>query len=134
MRIGGPLREEERLTITAQKTGALTSACCRVGALLGRADPRQLEGLTRYGLHIGIALQLDKSRRLLGRSDGIECACERALSHAQSAKEALRPFKDCGDKRILMAIADMVVECLIPPPGPRCTGTEPEAWCSSSRQ
>jgi octaprenyl-diphosphate synthase len=34
------------------------SACCRIGALLGRATPEQVEGLTRYGLDIGIAFQI----------------------------------------------------------------------------
>jgi octaprenyl-diphosphate synthase len=34
------------------------SACCRIGALLGRASPEQVEGLTRYGLDIGIAFQI----------------------------------------------------------------------------
>jgi octaprenyl-diphosphate synthase len=34
------------------------SACCRIGGLLGRASPEQVEGLTRYGLDIGIAFQI----------------------------------------------------------------------------
>jgi hypothetical protein len=34
------------------------SACCRIGGLLGRASAEQVEGLTRYGLDIGIAFQI----------------------------------------------------------------------------
>ena len=34
------------------------SACCRIGGLLGRGDEEQVEGLTRYGLDIGIAFQI----------------------------------------------------------------------------
>src|SRR5436189_3529124 len=34
------------------------SACCRIGALLGRCEGGQVEGLTRYGLDIGVAFQI----------------------------------------------------------------------------
>ena len=45
--------------MTGVQTCALPiSACCRIGALLGRASREQVEGLTRYGLDIGIAFQI----------------------------------------------------------------------------
>jgi octaprenyl-diphosphate synthase len=54
----GSTGEADYLRIITQKTASFMSACCRIGALLGRASPEQVEGLTRYGLDIGIAFQI----------------------------------------------------------------------------
>ena len=54
----GVTGEADYLRIITQKTASFMSACCRIGALLGRADSEQVEGLTRYGLYIGIAFQI----------------------------------------------------------------------------
>ena len=54
----GTTSEADYLRIITQKTASFMSACCRIGALLGRASPEQVEGLTRYGLDIGIAFQI----------------------------------------------------------------------------
>jgi octaprenyl-diphosphate synthase len=54
----GTTGEADYLRIITQKTASFMSACCRIGGLLGRADPEQVEGLTRYGLDIGIAFQI----------------------------------------------------------------------------
>ena len=55
---GGVTGEADYLRIITQKTASFMSACCRIGALLGRCGPEQVEGLTRYGLDIGIAFQM----------------------------------------------------------------------------
>jgi octaprenyl-diphosphate synthase len=54
----GSLSEADYLRIITQKTASFMSACCRIGALLAGTDPRRVEALTRYGLHIGIAFQM----------------------------------------------------------------------------
>jgi octaprenyl-diphosphate synthase len=54
----GTTTEGDYLRIITQKTASFISACCRIGALLGRADGEQLEALTTYGLHAGIAFQI----------------------------------------------------------------------------
>ena len=54
----GSTGEADYLRIITQKTASFMSACCRIGGLLGRASPEQVEGLTRYGLDIGIAFQI----------------------------------------------------------------------------
>jgi geranylgeranyl diphosphate synthase type II len=52
----GPL---ERLRTTHRhKTGALIRAACRIGALCGDADDRQLACLTRYGEAVGLMFQV----------------------------------------------------------------------------
>jgi octaprenyl-diphosphate synthase len=54
----GLTSEADYVRIITQKTASFMSACCRIGALLGRVPPAQLEALTRYGLDIGIAFQM----------------------------------------------------------------------------
>jgi len=54
----GTTCEADYLRIITQKTASFMSACCRIGALLGRCGAEQVEGLTRYGLDVGIAFQI----------------------------------------------------------------------------
>ena len=54
----GSATEADYLRIITQKTASFISACCRIGALLGQADPEQVEALTRYGLDVGVAFQI----------------------------------------------------------------------------
>lgn len=44
--------------IHAHKTGALITASVRIGGIIGGADEAQMEALTRYGKHIGLAFQI----------------------------------------------------------------------------
>jgi geranylgeranyl diphosphate synthase type II len=44
--------------IHAHKTGALLRASVRSGAILGGGSPAEVEALTRYGTHIGLAFQI----------------------------------------------------------------------------
>ncbi|HET8575538.1 MAG TPA: polyprenyl synthetase family protein [Methylomirabilota bacterium] len=166
----GTTSEADYLRIITQKTASFMSACCRIGALLARAEEKQVEGLTRFGLDIGIAFQMsddsldfvadqarlgkavgadlregkrtlpliatldraspaerdraqsllrsralatqeiEEIRRLVVKYEGVEYALARAHAYAQSAKEALQPFKDCEDKETLALVADFVVD------------------------
>jgi octaprenyl-diphosphate synthase len=54
----GTTTEADYIRIITQKTASFMSACCRIGALLGGATAELVEGLTRYGLDIGIAFQI----------------------------------------------------------------------------
>ncbi|HEY7037747.1 MAG TPA: polyprenyl synthetase family protein [Methylomirabilota bacterium] len=54
----GVTTEADYLQIVTQKTASFISACCRIGGLLGGSAPEQVDGLTRYGLDIGIAFQI----------------------------------------------------------------------------
>ncbi|HTX62651.1 MAG TPA: polyprenyl synthetase family protein [Acidimicrobiales bacterium] len=48
---------EECLAMERAKTGALLSAACAIGAVLGGADRRTADALGEYGEHLGIAFQ-----------------------------------------------------------------------------
>jgi octaprenyl-diphosphate synthase len=54
----GVLTEADYVRIISQKTASFISACCRIGGLLGDIGPDQVEALTRYGLHVGVAFQI----------------------------------------------------------------------------
>ncbi len=54
----GITTEADYLRIITQKTASFISACCRIGGLLGALPPDQVDALTRYGLHIGVAFQI----------------------------------------------------------------------------
>jgi octaprenyl-diphosphate synthase len=166
----GVTSEADYVRIITQKTASFMSACCRIGALLGGAGPEQVEGLTHYGLDIGIAFQIsddsldfvadqarlgkavgadlkegkrtlpliatlgraepaerervqsllkshaldpaeiEEIRRLVVKYEGVEYALARAHAYAQTAKEALRFFRDTEDRETLALIADFVVD------------------------
>jgi geranylgeranyl diphosphate synthase type I len=49
---------EECLAMAADKTAALLSCSCALGALLCGAAPQLVEALSRFGAHLGVAFQL----------------------------------------------------------------------------
>lgn len=58
-RIGDPdITEEEYSTIISAKTGALISAACRIGAILGGLPEDQENRLARFGMKTGIVFQM----------------------------------------------------------------------------
>jgi octaprenyl-diphosphate synthase len=50
--------EEQYFDVIARKTAYLFSACCEIGALLGRARPAVQNMLRDYGMNLGMAFQL----------------------------------------------------------------------------
>lgn len=52
------IREEEYLKIIAGKTGALVSAACRLGAILGRKNHQYENALATFGIKTGMAFQM----------------------------------------------------------------------------
>src|SRR3954467_9787258 len=50
--------EAQYFDVIARKTAYLFSACCEIGALLGRATAEQQARLRDYGMNLGIAFQL----------------------------------------------------------------------------
>src|ERR687884_815739 len=52
------IEEEQYFDILLRKTAYLFSACCEIGALLGRGDERLQHALRDYGLNLGAAFQL----------------------------------------------------------------------------
>ncbi len=55
---GKPIDAETLEYIHVYKTGFLIRACIRCGGILSGATPRQLNSLSRFGAHIGLAFQI----------------------------------------------------------------------------
>ncbi|HEO72268.1 MAG TPA: polyprenyl synthetase family protein [Candidatus Hydrogenedentes bacterium] len=121
---------EQLRELHARKTGALIRASVRCGALLADANTKQLDALTAYGEHTGLAFQIaDDILDVVGSKDrlgkpigsdaakakstypavvGLERARELANEATDAAIEALVLFGDAADP--LRKLARFVVE------------------------
>lgn len=116
-------------SIHRAKTGALLRASVRMGGICAGADPWQLEALSKYGEHVGLAFQIvddildvEESTEVLGKTAGKDAAQgkitfpavygleeSRCMAQAECtrAHEALQPFGDRAQR--LHEIADLIV-------------------------
>jgi len=123
-----PLTIEEIERLQRMKTGALLSACCRAGGILGKADSDSQRVLDRFGRAIGFAFQLaddlldvEGSAEEVGKAVGKDTALNKATlvsalgplaarrklnDLVDDAKRALRPFGTRAEW--LIACADFV--------------------------
>ncbi|HOK46194.1 MAG TPA: polyprenyl synthetase family protein [Bryobacteraceae bacterium] len=138
--IGGQVAdlEGERQEPTAEllerihraKTGALLRASVRMGAICAGANEAQLDALTCYGEHIGLAFQIvddildvEQSSEALGKTAGkdaqqhkitfpvvygLEESHRMAKEECEAARRALEPFGERA--RRLWEIAGLIVE------------------------
>jgi len=74
---GKPPNAQLLEAIHRAKTGALLRASVRMGAIYGGADDRQLDAISRYGEHVGLAFQIvddildvEQSSESLGKTAG----------------------------------------------------------------
>jgi geranylgeranyl diphosphate synthase, type II len=116
-------------SIHRAKTGALLRASVRIGAIYAGASHTQLEALTHYGEHVGLAFQIvddvldvEQSSEALGKTAGkdaqqhkitfpavygIARSREMAEQERLSAHLALKSFDDRADR--LRQLADVIV-------------------------
>jgi geranylgeranyl diphosphate synthase type II len=138
--IGGQVTdiEGERQTPTAElldrihraKTGALLRASVRMGGICAGASEMQIEALSRYGEHAGLAFQIvddvldvEESSEALGKTAGkdaaqgkitfpavygVERSRQMAAEECARAHEALLPFGERAQR--LHEIADLIVD------------------------
>ncbi|MFI1730026.1 polyprenyl synthetase family protein [Streptomyces acidicola] len=99
--------------VAAARTGSLTGASGRLGALASGADARVCDALARYGERLGTALGLTDD--VLGAATGpppTHPAPRRALRDARRrahhARSALRDLPDCAAKYTLAGLCDTV--------------------------
>lgn len=107
--------------IYMKKTAALISAAIRFGAIIGKANKKELALLTSYGKHIGIAFQVmdDILEFMNGEAKrkqdelnyifftDLEKAREVTGKNIELAKKSLRYFGRRGE--ILLGIADYII-------------------------
>ena len=99
---GKPVDAETLEYIHVYKTGCLIKACIRAGAILSQADEGQLNALSNYGAHIGLAFQIvddildiTADQSLLGKDIGSDVEKKKATYPAlygldESKKKAER--------------------------------------------
>ena len=117
-------------SIHRAKTGALLRASVRMGAIYAGASASQLEALTRYGEHTGLAFQIvddvldvEQSSEALGKTAGKDAkqqkitfpavyGLERSREMAERERRAAHLALACFDERAerLKQLADLVVE------------------------
>jgi geranylgeranyl diphosphate synthase type II len=117
-------------SIHRAKTGALLRASVRMGAIYAGADPEQLDAISRYGEHVGLAFQIvddildvEQSSESLGKTAGKDAQQQKitfpavygldesrrmAESERVSAHEALAIFGGRGER--LRELADLIVQ------------------------
>ena len=49
---------EEYILMIQKKTAAMAEMCCKIGAMLGKGNPKEINALARFGKNIGIAFQI----------------------------------------------------------------------------
>jgi len=75
------LSEDEYIDIIREKSAALFSTCCQLGALEANADEKQIEALAEFGMNLGISFQLNDDlldivgdENKLGKNSGSDLA------------------------------------------------------------
>jgi geranylgeranyl diphosphate synthase type II len=116
-------------SIHRAKTGALLRASVRMGAIYAGANEQELDALTRFGEHIGLAFQIvddildvEQPSEALGKTAGkdaqqhkitfpavygLDRSREMAEQERIEAHLALKPFDERGER--LRELADLVV-------------------------
>lgn len=116
-------------SIHRAKTGALLRASIRMGAILAKATPEQLDALTRFGEHLGLAFQIvddvldvEASSEALGKTAGKDAAQQKitfpavygldasrkmAMEQRTLGRDALSIFGDRASH--LHGLADLIV-------------------------
>ncbi len=129
--VGLPLDEQQLSEMHRRKTGALLQASVMMGAACGRAEPRALQALSRYGEAVGIAFQVvddildvTQASSTLGKTAGkdagqnkptyvsvlgLDAARQRALALRDAAHAALAA-SGLADTARLATLADRVVD------------------------
>ena len=127
---GMPVSRAQLRYIHERKTSALLTCSVRLGGMSANATPRQLQALTIFGHHVGLAFQgiddildVTLSSEQLGKTAGKDAAVQKAtypsiVGLAKSRKiaadltakayAALKPFK--GQAVVLEALADYLLK------------------------
>lgn len=93
------------LKMIEKKTARLISAASTIGAIAGNGRPNEIAALRRYGLHLGIAFQLqDDLLDILGNEDYLGKAIGGDLKQGKKTFLLLRSFELArGDDRVLLS-------------------------------
>ena len=114
---GKPIQFETLRRMHACKTGALIRASVRSGAMLARARPEELDALTRFAEHIGLAFQITDdllditgTEQVLGKPIGSAAARKKATYPALVGLNRARELAQKAAEDAIAALAPFGVE------------------------
>jgi octaprenyl-diphosphate synthase len=115
------LDEDDYFAMIRGKTAELTACACRLGAVFAGAGEPIVDGLARYGLHLGIAFQIaDDLLDLVGSEARTGKSLGTDLAQAKLTLpliHLLRQSAKCGDRRhheLLAAPGNHKLDALLP--------------------
>ncbi len=114
---------EEYVSILSQKTASLFQTAAKIGAIIGKGERKQVNALSNYGLHLGIAYQIQDDVLDWGEDGKITDALEirpgyrdvptflKTMSqlYADKAKKDLKLIHESPAKSYLFDLADFTV-------------------------
>ena len=108
------LDEGEIRQMQAMKTGALITACCQIGAVLGGASDPHRQSLTEYGWNLGLAFQIaddlldiEGSAEELGKATGKDQARGKATLTSHLGRERARTILSETIRQCELALAPL---------------------------
>ena len=108
---GKPVTKENLEYIHIYKTGFLIGACIRCGGILSRATKRQLDSLSKFGAHIGLAFQIvDDILDITGDQDKLGKDVGSDLTKDKATYPALYGLEE--SKRKAEELVEQSVDCL----------------------
>ena len=119
------ITEEEYISMVTNKTAALISAACQIGAIFGGVDGEKEQALANFGMNLGIAFQLIddnldyiSNEKRFGKEVGIDLQGRkitlplihtlRSCSSPEKEKVAEIVFSKSMDKRMFESVADLI--------------------------
>ncbi|WP_027369573.1 polyprenyl synthetase family protein [Desulfovermiculus halophilus] len=116
---GGKEAELDELqTMHAMKTGAMIRSSCRAGAILGQAEDRDLDRVTRYGECIGLAFQVaDDILDVVGEAEKIGKPVGSDLAMGKATYPALIGLEE--SRRLGQAMVQEALRAVQPFQGPQ---------------
>ena len=108
---GKPVTKENLEYIHIYKTGFLIRACIRCGGILSRATKRQLDSLSKFGAHIGLAFQIvDDILDITGDQDKLGKDVGSDLTKEKATYPALYGLEE--SKRKAEELVEQSIDCL----------------------
>lgn len=98
-KIGDPeVKEEEYLQIISSKTGALISAACKIGGILGGVSQEAIDALEVYGMKTGIAFQMvDDILDFMADEEGLGKKLGKDLDEGKITMPLICLLRSCTD-------------------------------------
>ncbi len=98
-KVGDPeVKEEEYLKIISSKTGALISAACQIGAILGGETEERISALKDYGMKTGIAFQMvDDILDFMADEEGLGKKLGKDLDEGKITMPLILLLRQCND-------------------------------------